>query len=45
MFDDIRDAYAKLSIKRLQKRVDALKAQQEMLCTVRRDPLQNVPKT
>jgi hypothetical protein len=31
MFDDIKDAFAKLSIARLQKRIDALKAQQEML--------------
>jgi hypothetical protein len=31
MFDDIKDAFAKLSIARLQKRIDALKAQQETL--------------
>jgi hypothetical protein len=31
MFDDVKDAFAKLSIARLQKRIDALKAQQEML--------------
>jgi hypothetical protein len=31
MFDDSKDAFAKLSIARLQKRIDALKAQQEML--------------
>jgi hypothetical protein len=31
MFDNIKDAFAKLSIARLQKRIDALKAQQEML--------------
>jgi hypothetical protein len=31
MFDDIKDAFAKLSIARLQKRIDALKAHQEML--------------
>lgn len=31
MFDDIRDTFAKLSIARLQKRIDALKSQQEML--------------
>jgi hypothetical protein len=31
MFDDIKDTFAKLSIARLQKRIDALKAQQEML--------------
>jgi hypothetical protein len=31
MFDNIKDAFAKLSIARLQKRIDVLKAQQEML--------------
>jgi hypothetical protein len=31
MFDDIKDAFAKLTVRRLQKRVDMLKAQQEML--------------
>jgi hypothetical protein len=31
MFDDIKDSFAKLSIARLQKRIDALKAHQEML--------------
>lgn len=31
MFDDVKDAFAKLSIARLQKRIDVLKAQQEML--------------
>jgi hypothetical protein len=31
MFDDIKDAFAKLSIARLQKRIDVLKAHQEML--------------
>jgi hypothetical protein len=31
MFDDIKDAFAKLSIAQLQKRIDVLKAQQEML--------------
>jgi hypothetical protein len=31
MFDNIKDAFAKLSIAQLQKRIDALKAQQEML--------------
>ena len=31
MFDDIKDSFAKISIHRLQKRVDALKAHQEML--------------
>jgi hypothetical protein len=31
MFDDIKDTFAKLSIARLQKRIDALKTDQEML--------------
>jgi hypothetical protein len=31
MFDDIKDTFAKISIARLQKRIDALKSQQEML--------------
>jgi hypothetical protein len=31
MFDDIKDTFAKLRIARLQKRIDALKRQQEML--------------
>jgi hypothetical protein len=31
MFDNIKDVFAKLSIARLQKRIDALKAHQEML--------------
>jgi hypothetical protein len=31
MFDDIKDTFAKLSIARLQKRIDALKSQQDML--------------
>src|SRR5580700_9331282 len=31
MFDDIKDRIARLSVARLQKRIDALKAQQEML--------------
>lgn len=31
MFDNINDAFAKLSIHRLQKRIDALNAQQESL--------------
>jgi hypothetical protein len=31
MFDDIKDTFAKLSIARLQKRIDALQAHQEML--------------
>jgi hypothetical protein len=31
MFDNIKDAFAKLSIARLQKRIDALKGHQEML--------------
>jgi len=31
MFDDIKDTFAKLSIARLQKRIDALKSHQEML--------------
>jgi hypothetical protein len=34
MFDDIRDRVARLSIARLQKRVDVLKAQQEALDAV-----------
>ena len=31
MFDDVKDRIARLSVARLQKRIDALKAQQEML--------------
>jgi hypothetical protein len=31
MFDDIKDRVARLSVARLQKRIDTLKAQQEML--------------
>jgi hypothetical protein len=31
MFDDIKDRIARLSVARLQKRIDTLKAQQEML--------------
>jgi Flp pilus assembly protein TadB len=31
MFDDIKDTFAKITVARLQKRIDALKAQQEML--------------
>jgi len=31
MFDDIKDSIARLSVARLQKRIDVLKAQQEML--------------
>ncbi len=31
MFDDIKDAIAKLSVKRVQKRIDVLEAHQEML--------------
>jgi hypothetical protein len=31
MFDDIKDGIARLSVARLQKRIDALKAHQEML--------------
>jgi hypothetical protein len=31
MFDNIKDSFAKISIHRLQKRIDALKAHQEML--------------
>jgi hypothetical protein len=31
MFDDIKDTFAKITVARLQKRIDALKAHQEML--------------
>ena len=33
MFDDIKDRIARLSVARLQKRIDTLKGQQEMLNT------------